>query len=114
MDGFFVQLIVLVDGTKLSVLAAMIFANLLTGIATSVYSRTFRLKAVADFLVTRVLPYLLSYMAIGAVGVFEPAWRPFIAVVWGLIIAALAGAILANLREMGVKLPDILAGEKEG
>lgn len=112
MEQYIEQFIVLIDGTKLSVLAAMIFANLATGIAVSVYTRTFRLKAIADFLMTRVLPYVLSYLAVGAVAVVEPSWKTAVMVVWALIAAALAGAILTNLKEMGIKLPDFLAGEE--
>lgn len=113
MEKYLTQFMALVDGTKLSVLAVLICANLAAGIAVAICRKTFRLKAVADFLVSRVLPYLLSYLAIGLVATFEPAWRVSLTVVWGLMVAALDGAILTNLREMGLPLPDILAGERE-
>lgn len=112
MEPYLEQFVALVNGTKLTVLVAMVFANLLTGIAVSIFTGTFRLKAVADFLTSRVLPYVLSYLAVGVIAVVEPAWQASVTIVWGLIIAALAGAILTNLKEMGVTLPDSLAGKK--
>ena len=112
MEQYLEQFVALADGTKLSVLVAMIFANLILGIATSIYTKTFRLKAVGDFLLTRVLPYILSYFAVVVVAVVEPAWEVAVSIVWAVIIAALAGAILANLKEMGISLPESLAGKK--
>ena len=113
MEQYLEQFIILANGTKLSILVAMIFANLITGVAVSIYTGTFRLKEVAGFLLTRVLPYILSYFAVAFVAVVETAWQPAITAVWAIIIAALAGAILANLKEMGINLPDFLTGGKE-
>ena len=113
MEQYLEQFIALADGAKLSVLVATVIANLILGIATSIYTKTFRLKLVADFLVSKVLPYLISYMAVAIVAVVEPSWKAAVTVVWGLIIVALAGAILTNLREMGINLPDFLGGEKQ-
>ena len=113
MEQYLEQFVALVNGTKLTVLVAMVFANLLTGIAVSIYTGSFRLKLVADFLVSKVLPYLVSYMAVSIVAVVEPSWKAAVTVVWGLIIVALAGAILTNLKEMGINLPDFLGGEKQ-
>ena len=113
MEQYLEQFVALVNGTKLTVLVAMVFANLLTGIAVSIYTGSFRLKLVADFLVSRVLPYLISYLAVGVVAVVEPSWKAAVTVVWGLIIVALAGAILTNLKEMGISIPDFLGGEKK-
>ena len=113
MEQYIEQFIALANGAKLSILVAMVSANLLTGIAVSIYTSTFRLKLVADFLVSKVLPYLVSYLAVSIVAVFEPSWKAAVTVVWGLIIAALAGAVLTNLKEMGINLPDFLGGEKQ-
>ena len=113
MEQYLEQFVALVNGTKLTILVAMVFANLLTGIAVSIYTGSFRLKLVADFLVSKVLPYLISYLAVGVVAVVEPSWKAAVTVVWGLIIVALAGAILTNLKEMGINLPDFLGGEKK-
>ena len=113
MEQYLEQFVVLANGAKLSVLVGMIAANLILGVAVSIYTKTFRLKAVGDFLLSRVLPYVLSYFAVVIVAIVEPAWSIVVTVVWGVIIAALAGAILVNLKELGIKLPDTLAGKKE-
>lgn len=113
MEGYLEQFIALANGTKLSVLVAMIFANFILGLAVSIYKKTFRLKAVADFMLTRVLPYVLSYMAVVIIAVVQPAWEVAVTVAWGVIILALVGAILAKLKEIGINIPDFLAGEKE-
>jgi len=113
MEQYLEQFVALANGTKLSVLVAIIFANVVLGLAVSIYTRTFRLKAVADFLLSRVLPYILSYFAVVAIAVVEPAWKAAVTVVWGVIITALVGAVLAKLKEMGIQLPDFIAGKKE-
>jgi len=113
MEQYIGQFVALANGTKLSILVALIFANLVTGVAVSIWTKTFRLKAVGDFLLSRVLPYVLSYFAVVLVAVVEPAWQPAVTAVWAVIIAALVGAILANLKEMGINLPESLAGKKE-
>ena len=113
MEQYIEQFIDLANGAKLSVLVAMILANLLTGVAVSIYTRTFRLKEVGGFLLTRVIPYVLGYFSVVIVAVVEPAWQASIIVVWGIIIAALVGAILTNLKEIGIKLPDFLTDNKE-
>jgi len=110
MENFLNQFTALADGIKLTLLAVLIVANFLTGIAVSIYTGTFRLKEVGSFLCTRVLPYLVSYIAVCAIATVEPAWKAATVIVWGVILAALAGAILTNLKEMGIKLPDALAG----
>ena len=112
METYLTQFVALADGTKLSILVVMIAANVLLGLAVSIYTKTFRLKAVADFLVSRVLPYILGYFTVVIIAIIEPAWETAITVVWGVISLALIGAILKNLSEMGIKLPDALAGKK--
>jgi len=113
MEEFFQQFVALADGAKISVLAGMIFANLILGLAVSIYTKTFRLKAMADFMVSRVLPYCVGYIAVVIIAVVEPAWGVAVPIVWAVIIAALIGSILAKLKEMGIKLPDVLAGDKK-
>lgn len=113
MEQHLEQFIHLANGARLSVLAALIVANLLTGVAVSIYTKNFRLKAVGDFLLSRVLPYVLGYLSVVVVAVIEPAWQTAVTAVWAVIIAALTGAILSNLKELGINLPRFLAGEKE-
>ncbi len=113
MENLWSQFVALADGVKLSLLMSLIFGNFLTGLAVSIYKKTFVLKQVADFLYSRVLPYVISYLAVVAVAVVDEAWQPAVIIVWGVILAALVGAILANLKEMGVNIPDFLGGDNK-
>ena len=74
MEGYLESFIVLVNGTKLTILVAMILVNFLLGIAVSIKSKTFRLKEIGDFMVSRVLPYILGYFSVGILAVVEPSW----------------------------------------
>lgn len=112
MEGYMTQFVALVDGTKLSILVAMILANFILGIAVSIKSKTFRLKQVADFMVSRVLPYILGYFSVGILAVVEPSWQLAVTIAWGVIILALVGAIITNLKEVGINLPDSIGGDR--
>jgi len=112
MEGYMTQFIALVDGTKLTVLVALILANFILGIAVSIKSKTFRLKEVGDFMLSRVLPYILGYFAIGILAVVEPSWQAAVTVAWGVIVLALVGAIVSNLKEIGINVPDSLGGNR--
>ncbi len=110
MEKYFELFIVLVNGIRLGVLVALILSNFITGVAASIYTSTFRLKEIANFLLSRVLPYVLGYFAVALVALVEPSWEVAVTAIWAVITAALVGAILTNLREMGIELPDFLAG----
>ena len=99
------EFIDLVDGPKLLVLMAMIFANLILGLAVAIKLNKFDLKQIAGFLTTRVLPFVLGYFSVGLVALVEPSFRTAVPVVWGLIIVTLVGAMIANLHEIGIEIP---------
>jgi hypothetical protein len=113
MQAILNQILGLADGTKLAVLVALIAANFFGGLGVALYTKNFQLKKVADFLVSRVIPYVLGYFVVVFLVYVEPSWAIAIPVVWGIIVAALVGAILAHLKELGINLPDILAGDKK-
>lgn len=113
MEGYLNQFMALADGAKLSVLFALILANFLIGTAVSMYKGEFRLMAVADFMAKRVLPYVLAYFGVVMVALVEPSWEGIVTAVWAILLAALVGHILGNLRKLGIPLPDFLAGKKE-
>lgn len=112
MEDYIAQFIAMVDGFKLTLLGALVLVNFLMGIAVSIKSKTFRLKQVADFMYTRIVPYLVGYYSVGILAVIEPSWSAWVTAAWGVIILALAGAIIANLKEIGINLPDSVGGNK--
>jgi hypothetical protein len=113
MEGYIQQFVGLVDGVKLTVLMALIIANFLTGLAVSIKTATFRLKELADIMTTRILPYILGYLAVGVVGLVDENWQIAVPVVWGIIVLTLAGAIIQNLKELDINLPDSLGGSSK-
>ena len=107
------QYAALVDGVKLTLLVALIITNFVTGIAVAIKSNTFHLKEMAGFLYSRVLPYIVGYLGVGVVALVDKSWEWAVTAVWAIILATLVGAILQNLEELGVKIPDFLAGNKQ-
>lgn len=113
MEQYMTQFIALADGLKLSILLSMIAANVLIGIAASIYTGEFRLSAVADFMMKRVLPYIVAYFGVVVVAVVQSEWKALVTTIWAVLIAALVGHIAKNLKDMGVLLPDFIAGRKK-
>ena len=111
MENYIQQFVGLVDGVKLTLLMALIGGNFLTGLAVSIKTATFRLKELADMMTTRILPYILGYLAVGVVALVDQTWAPAITIVWGVILLTLVGAIIQNLKELGINLPNSLGGE---
>lgn len=99
----------------------LIFADLITGLCVAFHPETperFRLGALADF-VKMALYYLvgggaLSLVAHAAFGEYATAADNLANLVWGLIIAALIGKLLNNLKEMfpGFPIPMALTDKR--
>lgn len=104
------QFIALVDGVKLTLLVALILGNFITGIAVAIKNKSFNLKEMGDFLLTRVLPYLVGYFGVGILALVESSWAWAVTAVWAVILATLVGAILQNLKELGITIPPALRG----
>lgn len=105
------QFVALIDGAKLVSLGVLILVNFITGLAVAIKAGKFQLKELADFLRSRVVPYVLGYFSVGLVALVKPEWAAAVTVVWGGIIITLIGAILVNLKELGINLPDALGGK---
>ncbi len=112
MEGYLQHFMALVDGVKLTSLMAMIIANFVTGIAVSIKTQNFNLKEAGKFLYERVLPYVVGYFGIGIVAVIDASWEWAVTATWAVILATLTGAILQNIKELGVSIPDSLSGGK--
>ena len=104
------QFIALMDGVKLTLLMALIIANFGTGIAVAIKSNTFALKKMGEFLYSRILPYIVAYLGVGVVALVDASWVWAVTAVWAVILATLIGAILQNLKELGVQIPAALSG----
>lgn len=109
MEQYIEQFIALGNTYKLTVIIALVAANFLTGVVASIYMKTFSLKYVGNFLGTKIIPFVLGYYVIVLVAVVQPMWQQWIPWLWGIIVAALSGSILSNVKALGVKLPDSIA-----
>ena len=110
MEHYIATFIGLVDGMKLTTLMALLLANWIIALAVSIKSGTFRLKELADLMRSRVVPYILGYLAIGVVATIDTAWESAVPIAWAVILAALVGAIIQNLKELGINIPNPLGG----
>ncbi|MFA5154454.1 MAG: phage holin family protein [Clostridia bacterium] len=107
------QFVQMVDGMKLWTLGIFILVNFILGVAVSIKNKKFNLKTLGEFLGTKVVPYILGYYAVGMVALIEESWKTAVPVVWGGIVLTLLGAILQNLKELGINIPTFLAGGKD-
>lgn len=112
MSDFFTQYKELIDGVKIFTMLALVIVNFGTGVAVSLKTGKFNLKEMGSFLGTRVAPFIISYLAVGVIGVIDHTWAWTVPAVWAIILATLTGAILQNLKELGVPIPSILSGGK--
>ncbi len=102
----------LFSNEQMKYLVALIVANLILGIAASIKGRDFKLTAVADWLLGRVLPLLLGYGSAALIAWSNPEMEFIRTAAFGTLTIALLGYIMANLRDFGVPLPDLLAGKR--
>jgi hypothetical protein len=93
-------------------------ANILVGLASSLYFRDFRLGALADWLMSRAIPYLIGAGAVQLVLMAVPSEHSGLAqgagtVVWLFVVGSLVGKILDTLREMGMPVPVVLTDKSK-
>jgi phage-related holin len=110
MENYIQQYVALVNGVKLTLLMSLICANFLTGLAVSIKTGNFALKQLGQFMYSRVLAYAVAYLGVGVIGLVDTSWAWAVTATWALILATLVGAILQNLKELGINLPDSLGG----
>jgi hypothetical protein len=103
----------LVFGTKwVQVVLFLVLANVVLGLAVSLYTGTFRLGETGSWLRSRALPLLMgagvakvaALIALPELGL-PPTWAD---AVWLWVIATLVGKIVESFREMGAPLPAAL------
>lgn len=104
------EFVALADSVKLNTLMGLVLLNFVLGVAVGLKTHTFRLKLLGKFLLERVLPYVLVYVGVAGIALIEPMWKGYLFIVWGVIVATLVGAVATNLKELGLVLPDWLAG----
>jgi hypothetical protein len=90
----------------------LIAANVLLGIACALFSKQYQfyLGAVGDFLLTRIMPYVIGWAAVKMLALtalvdYREAAMALETAVSALVIAALLGKIADQLRVLGLPIP---------
>lgn len=96
----------------------LLAANVMSGLARALYSGSFRLGEIGDFLRTRALPYVLGAGSVQVVlYTAPPEWSGVTdaaaSAVWLFAIGSIAGHTFENLRQMGMPLPAALGAKKD-
>jgi phage-related holin len=107
------------DNAWVRVVFVLLAVNVLTGVAAAFYQRSFYLGELGAWLMTRALPYVIvagSFQVAVAMlagyesvlGQYSQWFATMQALIWGFVILALVGHILANLKSIGIPVPDAL------
>lgn len=109
-DNIIALVQILLDNPLVKPVLILLAANVLLGIAVSLYTKTFALAAVADWLMTRAIPYVLGGAVMTMLSYGLPAmFGPLVSDgTWAFVIAALVGHVLDNFRMLGIPIPDPL------
>lgn len=96
----------------------LIAADVLMGLANAFMTKDFRLAQVADFLLTKAIPYVLGAggLQIALVAVppeYEALTGLSSTIIWGFVIAALAGHVLDSAKKLGMPVPDALTAKSK-
>jgi hypothetical protein len=108
---------VIYGSPAVKIVAGLLAANIVLGIAVSLATGTFRLGETGRWLQTRALPLLLGAGAAKLVGLVlaseagvDPGWAD---AVWAFAIASLVGRVLEQLRALGAPVPEALGSAPE-
>lgn len=94
---------------EMTILAVLLAADVILGIAAAIASRSFNFNKLATFMATGVLPYLFGFAVIEIIAAgFGLYGRMATVVIFVAIVLNLLGSIISNLAKLGVNMPAIL------
>jgi hypothetical protein len=97
-----------VTGTDVTVLVALLAANLVLSVLASLVKGTFTLRKVADFIPNRLVP-LVGYLVIASLADLVGGWAAVAAATYAGLVALYSAGILAAIKSItGMKLPDVI------
>lgn len=113
--GVWAAVVAFLVSVKLDVILALIFVDVVLGVALSVRTGEFQLRALGQFLLTLVLPYVIVYMGLDVALRLVPALNGVLGqginlLVFGAIVASLGGSIYENFKELGIQVPPVTQG----
>ena len=83
----------------------MVAADVVVNIAVSIYTGEFRLGYVANFMKSKLLPYILGYVAAYMIAGVNEGLAALPTTVWGFIVAALLGDVMDGVKKLGLPVP---------
>ena len=102
------------DMGQLQIIISLIAFNWILSIAVSLYHKEFRIRKIADFMVSRIFPYVgiwaaasLLLKSVGSVEGYDLSSMS--TVMFGVICVALVGHIAAAIKSMGINIPDSIS-----
>lgn len=89
-------------------IAILIAVDLVLGIIGALAKKEFVLGKVAMFMKKGVIAYILGFAVLTLVSEAFPGLSMFVSAAYILIILALIGSILGNLKKIGIPVPKML------
>jgi len=105
------DLVNLFSNFQTQLILILIAIDVALGIIGALTKKDFLLGKMGGFMKKAVLPYVLGFAVLTLVGQAFPGLSIIVSVVYLLIILALVGSILGNLKKIGIPVPKILGKE---
>lgn len=86
----------------------LIIVDVVLGIIGALIKKDFVLGKLAGFMKRSVVPYIFGFAVLNAAGQALPSLSMVVSVAYILIVLALVGSILSNLKKIGIPVPKIL------
>lgn len=102
---------------QLQAALVLIAADVILGVLAAVKDKTFRLVRIADTLRDDVLGKVLPWLAVFALSKVSSAdvlgvdFGAAATIAWGGVVLALGASIAGSLKDLGVNLPEPIAGK---
>lgn len=92
-------------------IVVLIAIDVILGIIGALIKKEFVLGSIAKFMKKGVIAYVLGFAVLTLVGKAFPGLAMFVSVSYVLIILALVGSVLGNLKKIGIPVPKMLGKE---
>jgi len=102
------DLISLFTNYQMQIIVILLAIDVVLGIIAALVKKDFILNKVALFMKGPVLGYILGFAVIELVGLALPWLALIVPAVFVLVVIALLGSIIKNLRRLGLPLPKFL------
>jgi len=105
LDRFMSIVVLILARQEVTFIVYGILADFVLAVAASIKTKEFRLAYLAAFIQTKLLPYVLGYIAASLVAYVQPDLVALPTGVWAAIELALLGDIFAALQGLGLPIP---------